>query len=242
MPALEVVLIELRQFPDTTELALEASGRPLRVLLGEIARSERLSGKRSRFVCDREAKDARDLPADLFEFWPGEESLVRRPRVQGEEASSGLKGGPAGGTARGAGAFKPMMRLVTLLTVEAAGCDGSGAGGGWVISSAEARFAVSVDALALPKLSFHREGFFVGTGTGADDGAGVVVEVDWETVRELSNGVGIAYIETGSKDCCLREDVVDFVAAEWTEGALDCLLSSRARDWEATARVTNVSS
>jgi len=41
--AVEVVLIELRQLLDTTELALEASGRPLRVLLGEIARSDRLS-------------------------------------------------------------------------------------------------------------------------------------------------------------------------------------------------------
>jgi len=42
--ALEVVLIELRQFPDTIELALEATGRPLLVLAGEIAREEALSG------------------------------------------------------------------------------------------------------------------------------------------------------------------------------------------------------
>jgi len=50
MLAFEVVLIELRQLPDATELALEASGRPLRVLLGEIARSERLSSvQRSRW-------------------------------------------------------------------------------------------------------------------------------------------------------------------------------------------------
>lgn len=161
-----------------------------------------------------------------------------------EELSSCLKGGAGVGTAGGAGAFKPMMRFVTLLTVEAAGCDGSGAGGGgWAVSSLEARLAVSVEALALPKLSFHREGFFVGTGTGGDDGAGEVVDVDWEVVRAgLSNGVGIAYIETGSNDCCLRDDVVDFVPVDLTEGALECLLSSRARDWEATARVTSVSS
>lgn len=44
VPALEVVLIELRQLLDTTELALDARGRPLRVLLGEIARSPRRSG------------------------------------------------------------------------------------------------------------------------------------------------------------------------------------------------------
>ena len=45
---LAFVLIELRQLLDTTELALEASGRPLRVLFGDIARSERLSSQRSR--------------------------------------------------------------------------------------------------------------------------------------------------------------------------------------------------
>jgi len=43
VPALDVVLIELRQLPEITELALDATGRPLRVLLGEIARSLRRS-------------------------------------------------------------------------------------------------------------------------------------------------------------------------------------------------------
>lgn len=43
VPALDVVPIELRQLVDTTELALDAKGRPLRVLLGETARSLRLS-------------------------------------------------------------------------------------------------------------------------------------------------------------------------------------------------------
>jgi len=39
VPALDEVLIELRQLEETMELALEATGRPLRVLCGEIARS-----------------------------------------------------------------------------------------------------------------------------------------------------------------------------------------------------------
>lgn len=46
VPALEVVLMELRQFDEAIELALEAKGRPertLRVLLGEMPRSERFS-------------------------------------------------------------------------------------------------------------------------------------------------------------------------------------------------------
>lgn len=38
VPALEVVLIELRQFVETIELALDATGRPLRTLLGETGR------------------------------------------------------------------------------------------------------------------------------------------------------------------------------------------------------------
>lgn len=38
VPALEVVLIELRQLPEAIEEALEPMGRPLRVLLGEMAR------------------------------------------------------------------------------------------------------------------------------------------------------------------------------------------------------------
>lgn len=39
VPALEEVLIELRQLDETTELVLEpAVGRPLRVLLGDMAR------------------------------------------------------------------------------------------------------------------------------------------------------------------------------------------------------------
>jgi len=41
VPALDEVLIELRQLDETTELPLEATGRPLRVLWGEIARSDR---------------------------------------------------------------------------------------------------------------------------------------------------------------------------------------------------------
>jgi hypothetical protein len=43
VPALDVVLIELRQFPETIELALDATGRALRVLLGETPRLYRLS-------------------------------------------------------------------------------------------------------------------------------------------------------------------------------------------------------
>lgn len=45
VPALDVVLIELRQLEDTTELALETTGRPLRVLLGEIARGSGRDGQ-----------------------------------------------------------------------------------------------------------------------------------------------------------------------------------------------------
>ena len=43
VPALDVVLTELRQFLETIELALDATGRVLRMLLGEIPRLYRLS-------------------------------------------------------------------------------------------------------------------------------------------------------------------------------------------------------
>jgi len=45
VPALEDVLIELRQFDDTTEEALDPIGRPLRVLFGETARTDGRSWK-----------------------------------------------------------------------------------------------------------------------------------------------------------------------------------------------------
>jgi len=43
VPALDVVLIELRQLPETIELALDPTGRPLRTEFGETARSDRKS-------------------------------------------------------------------------------------------------------------------------------------------------------------------------------------------------------
>lgn len=43
VPALDMVLIEVRQLLDAMELALEARGRPLRALFGETALSEILS-------------------------------------------------------------------------------------------------------------------------------------------------------------------------------------------------------
>jgi hypothetical protein len=48
VPALEVVLTELRQFLETIELALDATGRVLRMLLGEIPRLYRLSANAPR--------------------------------------------------------------------------------------------------------------------------------------------------------------------------------------------------
>lgn len=219
VPADEVVLIELRQFPDTIELALEATGRPLLVLLGEIARAEALSGN-PRFVCDLEA---RDRPGDLLEFWPGVGiSRGLRPLLQVEEPSSDLLDGRTADGGGGGGAFKPMIRLVTLLTVDATGC-GSTGGGISSVGDARPRLAVRVEALALPKLSFQREGFFV-TVAGGDAGGGGDGIAELLVVRGLSKGSGIAYTETGSKDCWLRDDVVEVFVA------VDCLLSSLARD------------
>lgn len=71
VPALEVVLMELRQFPEATELALDATSRPerpLRVLLGEIPRSEVFSP--NAHVLKLELVDGM-FPKDLLEDLDG---------------------------------------------------------------------------------------------------------------------------------------------------------------------------
>ena len=57
VPALlAVLIILLLQLFDTIELALDATGLPLRALLGEMPRSDRRSGRRSTLVWDREVR------------------------------------------------------------------------------------------------------------------------------------------------------------------------------------------
>jgi len=51
-----VLIILLLQLFDTIELALDATGLPLRALLGEMPRSDRRSGRRSTLVWDREVR------------------------------------------------------------------------------------------------------------------------------------------------------------------------------------------
>lgn len=87
-----------------------------------------------------------------------------------------------------------MIRLVTLLAVA-----DMGRSVGEASSTGETR--PSVDALLLPKLSFHLEGFLVIGGTavdgGAEDGAGIL-GTGGMARGELSKGTGSAYIATGS--------------------------------------------
>jgi len=131
VPALLDVLIELRQFDDTTELALDPIGRPLRVLFGDTARTEgfdrwsHCSGGAGGLVESA-------YPGDRLGVFTGREreaegieegaSRARRPRLQVEEASVSAFEGAAGELEEcwgGDGAFKPMRRLVTLLAVVA---------------------------------------------------------------------------------------------------------------------------
>lgn len=115
VPALDVVLIELRQFPEATELALEATGRPerpLRVLLGETPRSELFSP--NAHVLKLELFDGM-LPKDLLEVG---DTRPRRPLVQVWLSSDAI------GTAAelGPGALRPMIRFATLFAVIEMGC------------------------------------------------------------------------------------------------------------------------
>jgi len=78
---------------------------------------------------------------------------------------------PTKGAAGVGGAFSPMMRFVTLVTV-ATDEDNASAGAAGS-SSTTGMVEVIVEAFALPKLSFHRDGFFVGAdgGTGGPEGS-----------------------------------------------------------------------
>jgi len=84
VPALDVVLIELRQLLEITELALDARGRPLRVLLGDTARSLRGYAHRSLSGL-RDVTSARERLLALEGGYAGRD---RRPLLQVEELSS----------------------------------------------------------------------------------------------------------------------------------------------------------
>jgi hypothetical protein len=153
--ALDVVLIELRQLLEAIELALEARGRPLRVLLGETARGDR----RSEYThCSTMAGELTDVELScgfrLYTLF-----LTRRPLPQVAELSSARGVGPAA-------ALRLMIRFVTLVAVVVMPFD-TGGSVGEEASSEGLRSAV--DAVFLPNPSLHFDGFLV-TGVGAGTG------------------------------------------------------------------------
>jgi len=239
VPALDVVLIELRQLPETIELALDPTGRPLRTEFGETARSDRKSASSVQSPAGWGLREAllyvsRCLLGARASLLVDTGIRARRPRAQSSTGAVGAAGG---------GAFSPMIRLVTLLAVADIGRSAAGE----VSSTGETR--PSTGALLLPKLSFHFDGFLV-IGAGAVDGMGAEILGSGGTGGtargELSRETGIAYIETGSNGRPLAlvfEDrvVVDLID-EAREAAREARLISRARDCEATASVSSVSS
>jgi hypothetical protein len=200
--ALDVVLI-LRQFDEATELALDPAGRPLRVLFGEIARSERRSWWYAHGSCGAFGLVEGMYPGDLLiclgDPGRGKSRTPRRPRLQVEEASVSVLDDEG----RTGGALRPMRTLDTLLAVVAITWEGdkSRDTGGEASSTGEIRPAAvaalaSAEALFLPKLSFHFDGFLVtggraeATGGEAAGGSGG---------REpVSNALGIANTIGGS--------------------------------------------
>lgn len=202
--ALDVVLIELRQFAETTELVLDPAGRPLRVLFGEIARSERRSWWYAHASCAAFGLVEGMYPGDLLICLGvpgrGKSRTPRRPRPQVEEASMSVLD-DEGRT--GVGASRPMRTLDTLLAVVAITWEGdkSRGAGGEASSTGEIRPAAvaalaSAEALFLPKLSFHIDGFLV-TGGRAEVTGGVAT--GGSAGREpVSNALGIANIIAGS--------------------------------------------
>jgi hypothetical protein len=92
-----------------------------------------------------------------------------------------------------------------------------------------------------PKLNFHFDGFLV--TTGVDDAAGTAgiggggLPGDGDTAEEIRY-TGKGNTETGSKGWFIRLDLEPEVLVD----ERDALLISRAKDCEATASVSNVSS
>jgi len=85
VPALDVVLIELRQFPETMELALDATGRALRLLVGETPRLYLLSGNAR---CSCNSRLGEDLRANDLLLALDMAKVPRRPRLPSEKVSS----------------------------------------------------------------------------------------------------------------------------------------------------------
>jgi len=179
--ALDVVLIELRQFAETTELALDPAGRPLRVLFGEIARRSWWYAHGS---CGAFGLVEGMYPGDLL-------ICLGVPGVLDDEGRTGV------------GASRPMRTLDTLLAVVAITWEGdkSRGAGGKASSTGEIRPAAvaalgSAEALFLPKPSFHIDGFLV-TGGRAEVTGGVATGGS-EGREPVSNALGIGNIIAGS--------------------------------------------
>lgn len=199
--ALDVVLIELRQLEDTTELALDPAGRPLRVLFGEIARSERRSWWCAHASCDALGVYPGDLLICLAAR--GKSRVPRRPLLQVGEASVTVLDDE--GDETWGGALRPMRRLDTLLAVVAMAWEGdkSRDGGGETSSTGEIRPAAaaalaSAEALFLPKLSFHFDGFLVTGGRAEVMGGEAGGEEGTEGRGFVKNAVGTGYNKGGS--------------------------------------------
>ena len=203
--ALDVVLIELRQLEDTTELALDPAGRPLRVLFGEIARSERRSWcTYAHGSCGAFGVYPGALLICLADAARGKSRIPRRPLLQVGEASVTVLDDE--GDETWGGALRPMRRLDTLLAVVAMAWEGdkSRDAGGETSSTGDIRPAAaaalaSAEALFLPKLSFHFDGFLVTGGRaeviGGEAGGG---GVDGRGFVRNAVGTGTEYIKGDS--------------------------------------------
>lgn len=103
----------------------------------------------------------------------------RRPRAQSSAGALGADGG---------GAFRPMIRLVTLLAVADIGRSALGD------ASSTGDTRPSADALLLPKLSFHFDDFLA-MGCPDEVGAG---EGAWSFGNGGTGGIGLESIERGT--------------------------------------------
>lgn len=183
----------------------------------------------------------------------------RRPQLLGDGASS------VKADAECSGGLSPIIRSVTLLAVVGMG-GASGDVGGGISSTGDTRPDAEALTLFLPKVSFHFDGFLLGTGGvgGAEitwTGGGAVLRTDGggalriagdEALRTGGEGTllrgaaskaeGMAKIDTGSNGSRLAEELEAFVDTDiWIDEDLDALLISRANDCEASAKLASAS-
>jgi len=203
---------------DAIELALDASGRSLRILVGDTPRCSTPVAQLSMLPLATALRPGDDVPsarlhvALSFEFVVSVCGFGCRPRLRVDEASSTTDTG---------GALRPMRTLVTFEAVYDIGLElvsdrevDDSATVGETVGAEEVGLFAARSELPFPKLSFHFDTFLTTTGRTSGTGIGA------SDLRERMEA------ELGESRVC----------------DLEARLSSRAKVCDAEANISDVMS